>query len=257
MIGTNYTQDLKDRGLTTPGANTKIWDFNLGVGGPIKKDRMWFFGTLRDEGSHRTVPGDVRQPERRRSDQVDVRGGSEPAGSRGAVVPPDLAAAHRPGERRATSSGCSGTSRCRAKAPRSRALPTASAPAAGPEPNEIISGGASPTPTASATAAPETGAYRDVGNKVRQATWQSPVTSRLLVEAGLGHLQQQVGRRPDAGQSGGRPGAGHRTVRHAAGCANNGGIAEPGRTARPTSATTGRARSTGARRPRTCSAPRA
>ena len=35
MIGSNYTQDLKDRGLTTPGTNTKIWDFNLGVGGPI------------------------------------------------------------------------------------------------------------------------------------------------------------------------------------------------------------------------------
>ena len=46
MIGSNYTQELKDRGLSTPGANTKIWDFNLGVGGPIKKDRMWFFGTL-------------------------------------------------------------------------------------------------------------------------------------------------------------------------------------------------------------------
>ena len=57
MIGSNYTQDLIDRGLIAPGANTKIWDFNLGVGGPIKKDRMWFFGTLRDEGSHRTVPG--------------------------------------------------------------------------------------------------------------------------------------------------------------------------------------------------------
>jgi hypothetical protein len=57
MIGSNYTQDLIDRGLIAPGANTKIWDFNLGVGGPIKKDRIWFFGTLRDEGSHRTVPG--------------------------------------------------------------------------------------------------------------------------------------------------------------------------------------------------------
>src|SRR4029078_6139340 len=57
MIGSNYSQELRDRGLTTPGTNTKIWDFNLGVGGPIVRDRMWFFGTLRDEGSHRTVPG--------------------------------------------------------------------------------------------------------------------------------------------------------------------------------------------------------
>ena len=57
MIGSNYTQALKDRRLTTPGANTKIWDYNLGVGGPITRDRLWFFYTARDEGSHRTVPG--------------------------------------------------------------------------------------------------------------------------------------------------------------------------------------------------------
>src|SRR6185503_1860714 len=57
MIGSNYTQELQDRGLLTPGANTKIWDFNFGIGGPIRKDRMWFFFTARDEGSHRTVPG--------------------------------------------------------------------------------------------------------------------------------------------------------------------------------------------------------
>jgi Carboxypeptidase regulatory-like domain len=43
--------------LLTPGANTKIWDFNFGIGGPIRKDRIWFFFTARDEGSHRTVPG--------------------------------------------------------------------------------------------------------------------------------------------------------------------------------------------------------
>src|SRR5438876_879660 len=56
MIGSNYSDDLKARGLLTPGSNTKVWDFNGGVGGPIKKDRLWFFYTLRDEGSHRTVP---------------------------------------------------------------------------------------------------------------------------------------------------------------------------------------------------------
>ena len=57
MVGDNYTQELKDRGLTTPGKLYKLWDYNLGVGGPIKKDRVWFFFQFRDEGSHRTVPG--------------------------------------------------------------------------------------------------------------------------------------------------------------------------------------------------------
>src|SRR6185436_16041875 len=57
MVGNNYTQDLIDRGLTTPGALQKLWDYNVGLGGPIKKDRIWFFAQFRDEGSHRTVPG--------------------------------------------------------------------------------------------------------------------------------------------------------------------------------------------------------
>jgi len=35
MVGSNYTQELRDRGLTTPGETRKVWDFNLGIGGPI------------------------------------------------------------------------------------------------------------------------------------------------------------------------------------------------------------------------------
>ena len=57
MVGNNYSQALKDRGLTTPGTLQKIWDFNLGMGGPLVKDRLWYFGGIRDEGSHQGVPG--------------------------------------------------------------------------------------------------------------------------------------------------------------------------------------------------------
>ena len=57
MVGDNYTDDLKARGLTTPGALTKLWDYNIGVGGPIRKDSIWFFAQFRDESSYRTVPG--------------------------------------------------------------------------------------------------------------------------------------------------------------------------------------------------------
>src|SRR5688572_29062422 len=41
MIGSNYSDELRARGLTTPGETRKVWDFNLGVGGPIKQDRLW------------------------------------------------------------------------------------------------------------------------------------------------------------------------------------------------------------------------
>src|SRR5712691_1650406 len=57
MVGSNYSQALKDRGLPIQGNLQKLWDLNVGIGGPIMKDRLWFFGGLRDEGSHRGVPG--------------------------------------------------------------------------------------------------------------------------------------------------------------------------------------------------------
>ena len=40
-----------------PGQLRKVWDFNRGVGGPIVRDRLWFYSTARDEGSERAVPG--------------------------------------------------------------------------------------------------------------------------------------------------------------------------------------------------------
>jgi hypothetical protein len=57
MVGSNYTDELKQRGLTTPGVIRKVWDFNLGLGGPIAKERVWFYANLREEGSERSVPG--------------------------------------------------------------------------------------------------------------------------------------------------------------------------------------------------------
>jgi hypothetical protein len=57
MIGSNYSESLRLSGLTTPGETRKVWDFNLGVGGPLLQDRLWYFGTFRDEGSERSVPG--------------------------------------------------------------------------------------------------------------------------------------------------------------------------------------------------------
>src|SRR5499433_3848508 len=57
MVGDNYTQALQTAGLSTPGKLYKLWDTNVGVGGPIVKDRLWFFTQFRNEGSYRTVPG--------------------------------------------------------------------------------------------------------------------------------------------------------------------------------------------------------
>ena len=57
MVGSNYSQALKDAGLATPGVLLQQWDYTGGVGGPIKRNRLWYYGTLRDEGQHRSIPG--------------------------------------------------------------------------------------------------------------------------------------------------------------------------------------------------------
>jgi hypothetical protein len=43
----NLTQSLRDRGLGTANALRKNWDINPGVGGPILRDKLWFFGAAR------------------------------------------------------------------------------------------------------------------------------------------------------------------------------------------------------------------
>jgi len=57
MQGSNYTQDLKDAGLRTPAKTNYQWDGSLMHGGPVVKDRLWFFYATRYAGSGTDVPG--------------------------------------------------------------------------------------------------------------------------------------------------------------------------------------------------------
>jgi hypothetical protein len=43
----NFSQDLKDRGLPNPSLIQRIYDLNFSQGGPIKKDKLWFFTSAR------------------------------------------------------------------------------------------------------------------------------------------------------------------------------------------------------------------
>jgi hypothetical protein len=72
MQGTNYSTGTRDasggctpadslfcRGLTTqPGALKNVYDFNPGYGGPIAKDKLWFFATARWTQAENFVPND-------------------------------------------------------------------------------------------------------------------------------------------------------------------------------------------------------
>jgi hypothetical protein len=50
LESSNLTDELRARGLTTENKTLKIFDRSVSVGGPVKKDRIWFFGTARNWG---------------------------------------------------------------------------------------------------------------------------------------------------------------------------------------------------------------
>jgi hypothetical protein len=55
MQSDNFSQELQDAGLRAPSELQKVWDVNFGMGGPIKRDTLWFFGTTRTQGSYVTI----------------------------------------------------------------------------------------------------------------------------------------------------------------------------------------------------------
>jgi hypothetical protein len=59
LQGSNFSSDLSARGLNPNSLNRvkELWDVNLAVGGPISRDRLWFFGSHRQWGGASFVAG--------------------------------------------------------------------------------------------------------------------------------------------------------------------------------------------------------
>jgi hypothetical protein len=55
--GSNIDDRLRSIGLSQPAALYKNWDVQGSLGGPIFRDRLWFFGNYRDFGSHDDILG--------------------------------------------------------------------------------------------------------------------------------------------------------------------------------------------------------
>jgi hypothetical protein len=56
MQGSNYTDALKNAGLRTPSQLLKVWEVNPMGGGPISRDRLWFYLTYRENYAENTIP---------------------------------------------------------------------------------------------------------------------------------------------------------------------------------------------------------
>ena len=53
----NLNDDLRSRGLTTVSKILKIYDAGVTAGGPIKRDKLWFFASFREWGNSHLMAG--------------------------------------------------------------------------------------------------------------------------------------------------------------------------------------------------------
>jgi hypothetical protein len=181
MVGSNYSEELRAAGLSTPGKLLKQWDFTGGVGGPIKRDRVWYYATARDEGQHRSIPGIF--PNRNAGDPTKWE--YEPDTSRQArgaesfqlfsarftvqATPRNKFNVHWDGQ-----------------VPCNGAAFTTDGDACRTQPESEAFVGSLGLGGLTATSSPETAGYLRTLVQNRQVTWSSTVTNRLLLEAGVG-----------------------------------------------------------------------
>jgi len=57
MQQSNLSDELRGRGLLASNRLNEVYDFGGGVGGPIKRDRAWFYGAARRWGAEERVAG--------------------------------------------------------------------------------------------------------------------------------------------------------------------------------------------------------
>ena len=57
MQSRNLSDEHRARGVTTAPSVKQIWDWGLGVGGPIRNDRLWFYQANRWWGAQEYQPG--------------------------------------------------------------------------------------------------------------------------------------------------------------------------------------------------------
>jgi carboxypeptidase family protein len=61
----NFTDELKSRGLEQPDAMLEAWDQNASLGGPVLRDKLWFFLTQRYWGVNQLIANSGYHPSTR------------------------------------------------------------------------------------------------------------------------------------------------------------------------------------------------
>ena len=98
LQGTNLDAQQMAKGLTAVNSINKLWDVNPSVGGPIIRDKLWFFGTYRYQNSRQNVASMWVNKNAGNPNVVDVRPGFRPAGDRRRHVEERFGADHLAGD---------------------------------------------------------------------------------------------------------------------------------------------------------------
>jgi hypothetical protein len=195
MVGSNYTDDLAAAGLRVPGDLLKLWDYTVGVGGPILKDRMWYFFNAREEGSWRSVPGmyaNVNAGDPTKHTYVPDL--SKQAANAHSWMTANLRLTIQPNIRNKINLFWDEQNPCQGAA-----WPGVDEGCRQQDSKWIIAGAqgvAGSFGAATATSSPEISNYAGPGHafqRVQQATWTSPMSNRLLLDAGLGTYYSRYG----------------------------------------------------------------
>jgi hypothetical protein len=192
FASTNYTPELKAAGLPAPVNLLKIWDVNAGIGGPILHDRLWFFSAARYQGNRKTAPINLNANADDPTKWTYVSSGQGSVDD-GTWKNANVRLTWQASEKNKFNFFWDEQRLC----------------------TSCFTGG-------TATVAPEAHYNNHAPPRVQQATWSSPRTNRLLLEAGVGtNFIDDYGTRPNVSNY-----AQLIPVVEGcfAGCANNGGI---------------------------------
>jgi hypothetical protein len=155
----NFNSSLAAAGARAGNTLLKIWDVNGVIGGPIVRDRLWFFGGGRHQGNRKEVAGmfnNANAGDPTKWTYLAVAG--QPAKDDGTWKSRHLRLTWQATPRNKIGVFWDRQSTC----------------------TSCLSGG-------NATTSPEAAGTGDgIPLDVQQATWNSPVTNRLLLEAGVG-----------------------------------------------------------------------
>jgi Carboxypeptidase regulatory-like domain len=185
--GDNFDDTLRSYGFTAVPALIKNWDTNFALGGPVVKDRLWFFNNVRSYGNHQEIlglfgnknAGDPTKWTYVADPSLPARGAAakmiEAIRLTGQVSPRNKVGFYLDYQNVCNGSAyAKGAEQCRDRGDDWIALGSVGAGFFG-------------------ALAPESGNVWDNREKITQFNWSSPATSKLLFEAGFSQFASRFG----------------------------------------------------------------